>query len=472
MKQVNKNFIYNIVYQIFIYIIPLISVPYVSRVLGVNNIGIYSYTYSIVYYFMLAAMIGINNYGSRKIAKCKENIEARSFNFFSIYLLQLMLSVLMIILYSGFIFIWAKEYKTIMFIQIIYLISVIFDINWFYFGIEKFKITISRNVIIKLLSLICIFIFVKNDSDLWKYTVIMNISTLISQIYLWIYLKRYVKFVKVTIKDIVGHFKKCLILFIPVIAYSVYRVMDKTMIGAIAGTTELGYYENAEKIISIPVSFITALGTVMLPYMSKNDNNTKEEFNRKLNSSFELCFCFIIPMFFGLLAVAKKFSNVFFGVEFYKSGIIIQILSITILFSSIANVIRTNYLIPKEKDNIYVISTIIGAVLNLIFNIILIPRLEAYGACIGTIIAECSVMIYQLLSVKNEIEIMKMLKMLKKYFIKGLIMFAIILCLGKIINNEFASLITQVIIAVSIYFSLNYKYIIYDFLGKKRSSEK
>ena len=157
MKQVNKNFIYNIIYQIFIYIIPLVSVPYVSRTLGVNNIGIYSYTYSIVYYFMLAAMLGINNYGARTIAKCKDNIKERSYAFWSIHVLQAILSLIMLILYISGVLIFGDNYKTILLIQSIYLVSVFFDINWFFFGIEKFKITISRNIIIKLISLILIF---------------------------------------------------------------------------------------------------------------------------------------------------------------------------------------------------------------------------------------------------------------------------------------------------------------------------
>ena len=225
MKQVNKNFIYNVIYQIFIYIIPLISVPYVSRKLGVDNIGIYSYTYSIVYYFMLAAMLGINNYGTREIAKCKDNIEKRSRLFCSLYLMQIILNLVMLVLYMIAIVV-LNNYKKIMIIQTIYLISVMFDINWLFFGMEKFKITISRNVIIKILSLCLIFVFVRNECDLWKYTIIMALSTLVSQLYLFIYLKKYISIKKVSLKDAFSHLKKCIVLFIPVIAYSIYRVMD------------------------------------------------------------------------------------------------------------------------------------------------------------------------------------------------------------------------------------------------------
>ncbi len=464
MKQVNKNFIYNILYQIFIYIIPLITVPYISRILGANNIGIYSYTYSIVYYFMLAAMIGINNYGSRQIARASDNKEKLSKQFLSIYLLQLLLSLLMLVCYGIATIFFFDQYKTIFIIQTIHLISVMFDINWFYFGMEKFKITISRNIIIKILSLILIFILVKTKNDLWIYTLIISSSTLLSQLYLWLFICKYIIPVKVSIKDIMSHFKKCLIMFIPVIAYSIYRVMDKTMLGLISGTLELGYYENAEKIINIPIGFITALGSVMLPHMSKLKN---DEIKKHVTSSFELCICFIMPMIFGLFIISEDFSTIFFGAEFYKTGTIIKFLVPTILFSAITNVIRTNYLIPQEKDSIYVKSTIYGAITNLIFNIILIPKYGAYGACIGTLVAEFSVMIYQIIKTKKELDFSKVFNTMFIYVTKALIMSAFIIIIGLLIKNLYIKLILQLLIACVVYVIFNYKYIIYDFFGRK-----
>lgn len=467
MKTENKNFIYNIIYQIFIYLIPLVSVPYVSRVLGVNNVGIYSYTYSIVYYFMLAAMLGINNYGSRAIAKCRDDLEKRSYLFWSIYFLQVFLSVVILIIFICGVFLFSNKYKIILLIQSIYLLSVLFDINWFFFGMEKFKLTISRNVVIKLLSLILIFIFVRNSCDLWKYCIIMSSSMLISQIYLWLYLYKYVCVIKVKIRDIFSHFSKCLVLFIPVIAYGVYRVMDKTMIGIFSGTIELGYYENAEKIISIPVSLITAFGTVMMPHMSKSIDDNKADFNKKIYKSFELCFCFVIPMLFGLIAIGDNFSIIFFGEQFVKSGKIIQILAISVLFSSIANVIRTNYLIPKEKDSIYVNSTVFGAVINLILNLIFISKFGAYGACIGTVAAEFLVMCYQIIKVRKELEIINIFKLLISYTLKGLIMLITIIFVPIFIKHKIAALIIQIIIATIVYFLLNYRYILFDFFNLK-----
>ncbi len=464
MKSTNKNFLYNLVYQIFIFIIPLFTIPYVSRVLGANNIGIYAYTYSIINYFMLAAMLGINNYGSREIAKAGENIKLRSQKFFSIYFLQLISTVIMCILFILFYFIIGYDHKKILLIQFIYLISCAFDINWYFFGVEKFKITISRNIFIKIISLILIVIFVKSNNDLWIYTLILSLSTLISQLYLWIFIKKEVRYEKISIKEIFSHFKKCLILFIPVIAYSIYRIMDKTMIGYFSNTFQLGNYENAEKIITIPISFITALGTVMLPHMAKSDDYN---FSKKIKDSFRLCFFMLFPISICLIVIADDFSTVFFGNEFIYSANLIKILTITVLFSGVTNIIRTNYLIPKSKDKIYVISTIYGALVNLVLNLIFIKRYGAYGACIGTITAEIIVMLYQIWKTRRNIEYYNNLKCIIPFLVKSLIMGIIIYLVNYFnISNILIKVSIQVLLGVIIYFSLNKNYIINDFFGK------
>lgn len=466
MKTENKNFLYNILYQLFIFIIPLITTPYISRKLGVNNIGIYSYSYSIVSYFMLVCMLGINNYGSREIAKVSKDKEKISQKFWSIYIIQLTMGVAMLLIYYLLIiFVW-NDNKIIFAIQGLFIISSILDINWLFFGLEKFKITISRNIIIKTLSLILVFIFVKNQNDLLKYVLILSISTLISQIYLWTWLKKYISFEKIKKHDVLKHIKPCLILFIPVIAYSIYRIMDKTMLGLFSGTTVLGYYENAEKVINIPISIITALGTVMLPSVSKEKNS--KVINEKIFSSFKLILCLVVPMIIGLCVIAEDFSLIFFGEEFINSAGIIQMLSITILFSAIANVIRTNYLIPSGKDKIYVISTIIGAVINFIINLLLIPRYGYYGACIGTIVAEFLVMIYQVLKTYREIDFKKVFALFCKNLLCGVFILIPLILINYIITYRVLKLVIQLICAVIIFFLFNFKFIINEFLNIKK----
>lgn len=468
-----KNFIYNIIYQILVLILPLVTVPYVSRILGADGVGIYSYTYSIAYYFMIIAMLGLNNYGNRTIAKVRDDKEKLSKEFCSIYALQLIISIIMIICYLLYVVIFNNQYKLIAFIQIMYVISSMFDINWFFFGIEKFKLTITRNTIIKILSLIFIFIFVKTPDDVWKYTAILAGSTLFSNIILFSFLHKYVRFVKVGRRDIFKHFKPNLVMFLPVIAVSIYKIMDKIMLGILSTVTEVGYYENAEKITQVPIAIITALGTVMLPRVSNMlSNNKEEEVKKIIGKTMPFILFLAFPMVFGICAVSKDFSLIFFGNEFEKCGLLIQLLSITIIFLSWGNVIRTQYLIPKEKDKEYVISAFLGAIVNFIMNCIFIPKYTSIGACIGTIAAEFIVMCYQSWVVRKELPLKEYMLNSLGFFIKAIIMFIIIMPLGKQIkNNDLLRIVVQVLIGVIVYVLLNFKYI-YNILGLSKYLKK
>ena len=461
MNKLRKNFFYNIIYQVLILILPLITVPYVARVLGADGVGIHSYTYSISYYFMLIAMLGLNNYGNRSIAKVRDNKDELSKTFWSIYLLQFIVSTLMVITYLIYIILFNIRYKQIAVIQIFYVISSIFDINWFFFGLEKFKITIIRNTIIKIISLVSIFLFVRNSDDLWVYTLILSGSTFLSQIILWPYIKKYVNFTKIKIIDILKHLKPCLILFIPVIAVSIYKIMDKIMLGNMASIVEVGYYENAVKIIDVPKGIITSLGTVMLPRMSNMIAKGEEEkIKMYIGKSLQVIMFLALPITMGLIAISDDFILIFLGNNFTKTGTLIKYLAISLIFLSWANVIRTQYLIPKERDKDYIISVILGAIVNLVMNIILIPRYASIGACYGTICAELIVMLYQTYKVKNELNISVYIKNIMIFVINSLIIFIIVDLLNYIPMSIYYRLILQVIIGIIIYIVLNFKYII------------
>lgn len=459
-----KNFIYNIVYQILILILPLITVPYVSRTLGADGVGIYSYTYSIAYYFMIIGMLGLNNYGNRTIAKVRNDKEELSKEFFGIYAFQLITTMTMVVCYLGYILIFDNPYKNIAIIQIMYVISTVFDINWFYFGIEKFKLTITRNTIIKVVSLVLIFVFVKTPNDIWKYVAILAGSTLISNLILFSFLPKYVKFKKIKVKDITKHFKPCLILFLPVIAVSIYNMMDKIMIGLLSNVTEVGYYENAEKIKQVPIAIITALGTVMLPRASNMiSNNQEEQVKKILGKTMPFAMFLAFAMTFGAIAISQDFALIFLGSKFVKSGVLIQLLSITIVFLAWGNVIRTQYLIPKEKDKEYVISAFIGAIVNFILNCIFIPKYASVGACIGTIAAEFFVMFYQSWVIRHELPLKEYIKSSMGFFIKAIIMFIVVTAIGNLIkDNGLKKVMIQVLVGVIVYSVLNIKYILND----------
>ena len=460
VSSVRKNFAYNFAYQVLILALPFVTVPYVSRVLGVGGVGVYSYTYSVVYYFMICALLGINNHGSRMIAKSRSDKARLSKTFWSIYVIQLAMSIIMLILYGGYILLFSPSYLSVVVVQTLYIVSAMFDINWFFFGLEEFKITVTRNAIIKLLTVSAVFLFVKTSDDIWLYTLIMAGGTLASQLVLWPFMRNRVDRPCLKNLNVKRHLKPCLVLFVPVMAVSLYKVMDKIMLGLMSGVTEVGYYEQAEKMVNIPLALITALGTVMMPrilfLMEKGDKKAVLDYVEK---SIRLMMFMAFPICFGLIIMAGSFVPIFMGQEFAKSALLVELLSVTIIFISFANVIRTQYLIPKERDKDFIWSIIAGAVVNLVANLLLIPRLTSVGACIGTILAEFAVTVYQIIAVRKDLNIKRYFGDSVVFLVKGFIMFGAMYAIEFLGLSNMQKLLVQAAVGAVAYIVMNYTYI-------------
>lgn len=446
MKSLQKNFLYNVLYQILLVILPLITAPYISRTLGATAVGVYSYTYSVAYYFLLIAMLGIGNHGNRSIAAVRDDRKKLNKTFSSIYSLQVITFSIAILAYAIYLVLFVKDNRLIVLLQLIYVTSGLFDIGWLFFGLEQFKLTVARNTLIKISTVVLMFVFVHKPSDLWKYTLIMSAGTLFSQAYLWLYVKKYVSFEKCSVKEITSNIKPVLILFIPVLAYSIYKVMDKIMLGNMSSYDQVGFYNNAEKIINIPMGIITALGTVMLPRMSNIvANGDKKRVDDYIRISAKLVTLLSSAIAFGLMGVSSVLAPVFFGDEFIACGETIRLLSVTVFFIAWANVIRTQYLIPNKRDSIYLTSTMVGAILNLIINWMLIPKYQANGAAFGTIVAEFSVMLVQMIAVKNELPMRKYIMSYSPILIIGLIMAVLVDGIGIKLGVSVSTLAIQIL---------------------------
>lgn len=446
MKSLQKNFLYNVLYQILLVILPLITAPYISRTLGATAVGVYSYTYSVAYYFLLIAMLGIGNHGNRSIAAVGDDRKKLNKTFSSIYSLQVITFSIAILAYAIYLVLFVKDNRLIVLLQLIYVTSGLFDIGWLFFGLEQFKLTVARNTLIKISTVVLMFVFVHKPSDLWKYTLIMSAGTLFSQAYLWLYVKKYVSFEKCSVKEITSNIKPVLILFIPVLAFSIYKVMDKIMLGNMSSYDQVGFYNNAEKIINIPMGIITALGTVMLPRMSNIvANGDKKRVDDYIRISAKLVTLLSSAIAFGLMGVSSVLAPVFFGDEFIACGEIIRLLSVTVFFIAWANVIRTQYLIPNKRDSIYLTSTMVGAILNLIINWMLIPKYQANGAAFGTIVAEFSVMLVQMVAVKNELPMRKYIMSYSPILIIGLTMAVLVDRIGIKLGVSVSTLAIQIL---------------------------
>lgn len=443
---IKKNLAYQSVYQILITCLPLIVSPYLSRILGATQLGVFSFTSSIVSYFMLFAMLGTSNFGTRNIAACGSDKDKRSQTFWSVYWLQFIVSLLSIVLYFTYVYFICTENRLISIIQIITLISCMLDINWLYFGLENFKLTVTWNMVIRILTVCSILILVKKPEDVWIYALITGIGTLVSQAVLWRYIKNVIYFVKVPFKEVLNNIKPNLMLFIPLLAMSIYHTMDKTMLGIMSTYQQSGFYYNVDKVINIPVGIISGISTVMLPRMTSLISlGKRNKANELFRISLEGTVWIGVAISFGIAAIAAEFEPIFFGPGYTECILLTIVLAPVFIIKSFSFTARYQYLIPHHKEKDFTASVIAGAVVNLIVNSFLIPRLGAMGAVIGTVIAELTACIWQYVIVNKMIKLKKVITNCIIYLIIGIFMFATVRFVSQIGLNIYFKLVIEII---------------------------
>ena len=432
MNKANKthsikwNFIFSLGNNLINILAPFIITPYVARVLGAENMGIYSYSTSVANFFMIFALLGVANYGNRSIAKVRDDKKERSKVFWEIYYLQLFLSLLISAAYLFYVFVFSEN--TIVSLTLILLVlSAGLDITWFYSGMENFKFILLRNLIIKAIDLVFVFLLVRNSGDVVIYTLIMSAGFLISNAFMWTSVSKSISFNKPSVRRSLRHLKPNLVLFIPVIAIYIYNFMDKIMLGGLSNMAQVGFYDNSEKIMGIPQAIVTALGYVMLPRVTNMIANGKTKETESYLKKSLLFVAFISSACtFGIVTISREFVLLYLGEEFEPCVTLLYYLMPCLIFKAYGNVLRMQYIIPNGKDNIYVVSVCLGAVINLVLNWIFIPHLQAIGACIGTIAAEIIVCVYQIIMVGRSQKIIKPLILGMGFQAIGMVMFVFV----------------------------------------------
>lgn len=457
-SSVKKNLILQTIYQLLNTCLPLITSPYLARVLGARQQGVFSYTLSISNYFTFIALLGVVNYGTRTIAACGEDKKRRSSAFWNIYAFQVIMSSISIVAYIIYIIRFCGKNCLIAVIQGFYIVGSLIDINWLYFGVEKFDITVKRSFVVRILSVLCILLLVKGQSDLWIYTVIMVGSTIVSNIILFKYLPAIIdikaaKYLNYT--QIISHIKPNLVLFVPLLAMSVYRTMDKTMLGLLSSYEETGYYYNTDKVINIPIGIINGVGTVMLPRMtSLIESGKSEESDKVFNISIEMIVLISVAMACGIAAISKEFTPIFFGKGFEPCINLICMLAPVMVIKALSQTSRMQYLIPNHLENIFLQSVCAGMITNLIANALLIGKYGAIGAVIGTLAAEIVTCIWQYYRMQKYIFCLKTLLKSLIYVFFGGIMYCIVRVITMFGLSGVICLFIEVAVGGSVYLAL------------------
>ena len=449
---VKKNYLYNLLYQMTSVLLPVLTIPYVSRVLSADGIGINTVTYANTQYFILLGSLGISIYATKKIATIREKKDKLKKTFWEIFSIQFtgcILAYMVFALTLG----QSHKYGVFYMLQGFYILAAAVDISWYFLGIENFKNASLRSFFAKIISVILIFIFVKTRDDLWKYILINAGTMFVGQLIMWFYVgKDMLKVKEIGKLKIAMHIMPILALFVPQIATQVYTVLDKTMIDLFKGAVEAGYYDQSQKIVRILLSVVTSLGIVMLPRIanlfSKDDLN---EVKKSLRKAFVVISFLSIPITFGLIGISDKFVPILFGNEFLSVIPLTKISPVLVIIIGLGNVFGTQYLLAIGKNKEYTASVCIGALVNFCFNLLLIPRFAAMGAVIATVSAELSIALIQFWVARVVFDF-TWIKETYKYWVSGILMLAIVRLIGNVTPISILFLVLQIAIGSLVYF--------------------
>lgn len=395
---VKKNFALSTAYQILVLAVPFITTPYVSRVLGADGIGIYSFTSSIVTYFTMFAQLGTMSYGAREISRARNDRRALSRLFWEIEALVGCTTLACLLVWCLWV-LFAPEYNLIYLILTMTLLGTVTDISWFFTGLEQFKYIVVRNSLVKIAGIVLLFVFIREKEDLTLYIFLMTLTNLLGALSMWMYIPKMVDNVNWRTLHLKHHFKETLIYFIPAVATSVYSILNKILLGFMGNDIcENGYYEQATKIIIIGQTLtFTALNSVLgarIAYLFAEQKI--EEIHQRIEKSLNYILLMGLGIMAGLIAIAPRFVPWFFGDGFEPTVLLIQLLSPIILIIGISNCLGSQYYTPaglRKKSARYII---IGAMVNLALNLMLIPIYGAIGAVIGSLVAELTITVLYL----------------------------------------------------------------------------
>lgn len=423
-NRTSTNFIFYTGYQILLYIIPFIISPFLTRTLREESLGIFTFSNSIVTYFVLLANLGIARYGQREISNAKDN---KKEVFWSLFLNHFIFSIVSLSIFSILLFTIFKDQISIYSICSIYIISALFDVTWLFYGQENFKIVTLVNGIFAIIKMVAIFLLIKGPDHLWIYQLLYYGAFLGSNITIFLIALRHVGKPTFNVKQSIKQIKPLLYFSLIIVAVTLYTVFDKTIIGLFMDKTEVAFYEYAEKIVAIPKMFLLTIGTVLFPKMCSleaHDEKTRISEIHVISLFFSIGIG--IGAIFGLFALGKPVTTLYYGENFAKSGEYLVAMSPIILFITLGDIFRTQFIIPKKRDKFFLVSVSLNAIINLAISFALIVPLGVYGVIIGTLVAESFGCVLQMIYCRKYTNFKKIFTYLLVFVVFGFIMVAAI----------------------------------------------
>ncbi len=405
-KSLKLNFIMNALLTMSSFIFPLITFPYVSRVLTPVGTGKVSFATSLISYFLMFAQLGIPTYGIRACAKVRDNREELTRTAHELLIINLIMCVLSYIVLAIALLTVPRlqEDRTLYIVVSFTILLTSIGMEWLYKALEQYTYITIRSIIFKFVALIAMFMLIHKQSDYVIYGGISILASSASNIFNFINVRRYIDMRPMGNYNLRRHMKPVCIFFAMSCATTIYTHMDTVMLGFMSTDAEVGYYNAAVKIKKILVSIVTSLGTVLLPRASYYIEQGKmQEFKKITYKALNFVFLVASPMMVYFILYARQGILFLSGTAYENSILPMQVIMPTLLFIGLSNILGIQILVPLGRERTVLYSEIAGAVANILINAMLIPGFRSVGAAIGTVVAEFVVLAVQFVALRSEV---------------------------------------------------------------------
>lgn len=382
-----KNAVFNVMYRVLNVIFPLISASYISRVLEPEGLGKVAYAQNIVSYFVMVAALGIPSYGTREIARCKDRQTEVNKLFSELVTINVLSTVVCLAIYYVVIFAFFRD---VVLLYAVFGLELMFNginIDWFYQGREDYVYITWRSILVKTLSLIALFVFVKGPQDFAIYALIICMGTGCNYIFNVIHVRKYVK-LTICGLNLKKHIYPVWVLLLSSAMASLYNKVDMTMLGWLSTDASVGFYSNAHKVVNIILTMVTAITAVFLPRLSYIYRNEQENYQQYLSLGLKVVLFLAVPSCLGLLTVADRLVIVLFGDLYVPMVSTVRILAILIIIKGVGDLLCYQAIISSGNEGKLVASRVVAGIVNIILNSILISQYAQNGAALASVISE------------------------------------------------------------------------------------
>ena len=458
---IKVNFAYKSLLVVSSYLMSFISFPYISRVFGVENLGLVNFVDNTVNYFLLFATMGINILGVREIAAVKDDKEARSRAFANILGINLLFTAITLIAYFIIVASVPKlsQYSELFYIGSAKIIMTAFMIEWFFTGLENFKYITIRSVAIRGLYIVAIFLFINNREQYQLYWWMTVGTVIINALVNMSYVRKYVTTEWSELFNM-RYMKSNITLGIYAIMTSMYLTINVMYLGLVSDNVQVGYYTTAFKLYTVILGFFSAFTNVMLPRMSALlAEGDKNRFSELVDKSFSAIATFSIPMILCGIILAPQIIAVISGSGYEGAILPMRIIMPAILAVGIAQVVTLQILMPLKRDKVLLIVSIIGAVVSLIVNFAIVTRLQSVGSAIVLLSAELIVTGLYVVYIRRKLAIKIPLRMFTKELILTTPSALICLATTYFIENPFITLAVGGAVAILVWIALHKSFI-------------